>query len=276
MSVYTIWFTGPKFWLVIFSSMEISKKLDFIDGTLYSGWLQPTIFLFVGPLITALVYIYFYPIPARFVYEYSGKQKNQLKAIKVEIEDKTPLTQEEHNRLRQKISNLESAYYAELASKDSEIDRLRALLEPSSERGGQSADQSVARSSPDNNLARKQFPLTDTDQPIITEFEVNGEKYVLGEDFNKSRPGETNVVKLRSEFNYQDMVHVTFKTNKPLLESQYYNVFDGHTQRKIFETSFEIHKTDYEPKGAFFCVMQPNPSRQGKDMVISNKVQFSY
>lgn len=109
--------------------MEVSEKIDFIDGVLYSGWLQPLVFLVMGPLLTALAYIYIYPIPARFVYKHSGKQQRQLKAIKVEIEDEMPMTQEEHNRLRQKISNLESAYYAELASKDSEIDRLRALIE---------------------------------------------------------------------------------------------------------------------------------------------------
>ena len=266
-----------KFWLVVFSGMEISKKIDFIDGTLYSGWIQPALFLFFGPLITALAYIYLYPIPARIVYRHSGQQKKQLKAIKVEIEDETPLTQIEHNRLRQKISNLESAYYAELASKDSEIDRLRALIESSGKSSKTvRSSQSPSPSESDTGQSEKQFPLTDTDHPIITELEVNGEKYVLGKDFNNSRPGEVNVIKLRSEFNYQDVIRVTFKTNKPLLESQYFQVFDGHSQRKLSEPIFEIHKTDYERKNAFFCVMQPNPSRQGKDMVISNKVQFGY
>lgn len=33
-----------KFWLVVFSSMEVSEKIDFIDGVLYSGWLQPLVF----------------------------------------------------------------------------------------------------------------------------------------------------------------------------------------------------------------------------------------
>ncbi|HFG2062751.1 hypothetical protein ACJO1Z_22865 [Vibrio parahaemolyticus] len=266
-----------KFWLVVFSSMEVSEKIDFIDGVLYSGWLQPLVFLVMGPLLTALAYIYIYPIPARFVYKHSGKQQRQLKAIKVEIEDEMPMTQEEHNRLRQKISNLESAYYAELASKDSEIDRLRALIESSRN----IKQPPIVETSTDvraKNLVHnsKQFPLTDTDQPIITEFEVNGEIYTLGQDFSKSRPGEANVVKLRGEFNLHDVIHVRFKTNKPLLEAQYYRVFDGYGQRNITEQEFEIHKTDYEQKNAFFCVMQPNPSREGKEMTISNRVQFAY
>lgn len=272
---WTVW--NWKFWLIVFSSMETGKKIDFIDGVLYSGWLQPSVFLIIGPLLTALAYIYIYPIPARIVYKHSGKQKKQLKSIKVEIEDETPMTQEEHNRLRQKISNLESAYYAELASKDSEIDRLRALIE-SGGRGKKpsSVEKSIDKNSKDPVQPNKQFPLTDTDQPIITEFEVNGQIYVLGKDFIKSRPGEANVVRLRDDFNLHDVIHVSFKTNKPLLESQYYRVFDGHSQRDITDQEFEIQKTDYEQKSAFFCVMQPNPSREGKDMTISNRVQFAY
>lgn len=272
---WSVW--NWKFWLVVFSSMEASKKIDFIDGALYSGWIQSSAFLIIGPLLTALAYIYIYPIPAKVVYKYSGTQKKQLKAIKVEIEDETPMTQEEHNRLRQKISNLESAYYAELASKDSEIDRLRALIE-SSGRSKHSAaiEKPKDRSSQGSVRTNKQFPLTDTDQPVITEFEVNGQKYVLGQDFSKSRPGEANVVKLRDEFDLHDLIHVSFKTNKPLLDSQYFRVFDGYGQRNITDQEFEIQKTDYERKSAFVCVMQPNPSREGNEMTISNKVQFAY
>lgn len=59
------------------------------------------------------------------------------------------------------------------------------------------------------------------------------------------------MVKLRGEFNLHDVIHVRFKTNKPLLEAQYYRVFDGYGQRNITEQEFEIHKTDYEQKNAF-------------------------
>lgn len=272
---WSVW--NWKFWLVVFSGLEIVEKITFIDGQLYSGFWQPVFFLFLGPLSTALLYIYAYPIPARFVYRHSGQQQKELRKIKVEIEDETPLSQDEHNRLRQKVSNLESAYYADLANKDSEIERLRALIEQSNivhVVDNEDREEDLPEYKDSQN--QESFSLSDTEQPVITDIEVGGSSYVLGVDFKKSNPGESNIIKLKDHFNYQDSFQVKFKTNKPLIDGQYYRLFDGHSQHKSDVPDFTIHKTDYENKNAFVCVMQPNPSRKGKDMVISNKVQFSY
>ena len=261
--------------LVFFSSMEVVEKVNHIGAVIYSDFWPSLLFLLVGPLVTALLFLYLYPIPAKHVYRHFREQQKSLKAIKVAVEEETPLSQDEHNKLRKRISEMESAFYEELTKKDAEIERLRSLLE-SKNKPITRETSAVLDSDSQPPKPSKSFPLSDTDQPVITEIVVGNECYKLGQDFNQSEPGSVNVVKPKDDFTYQDKIKVTVKTDKPLLDGQFYDVFDGHSRKKLSDPEFEIHKTDYEKKNAFVVVSQPNPSREGKDMVISNKVQFSY
>lgn len=261
--------------LVVFSGMEVIEKVNHIDAVIYSEFWPSVIFLLAGPLATALLFLYLYPIPAKHVYRHFREQQKSLKAIKVEVEEDTPLSQEEHNKLRRRISDMESAFYEELTRKDAEIDRLRSLLESKAKpitrmtKGSGEAESKMPEPS-------KSFPLSDTDQPVITEIILGDESYQLGRDYQRSDPGSVNVIRPKNDFNYQDRITVSVKTDKPLLDGQFYDVFDGHSRRKLTEPEFELHKIDYEKKNAFVVIAQPNPSREGKDMSISNKVQFSY
>lgn len=95
----------------LFSELEYSAKiaeLNFLIDS--SGWWHIRLWLF--PLITALFYIFVYPYLAKIPYQFSETRKKELKEIKQKIEDETPITQEEANRLRrvslQKISKVES------------------------------------------------------------------------------------------------------------------------------------------------------------------------
>lgn len=256
-----------KFLLALTSSLKLEEKINFIDGTLYHGWVQPFTTLFLAPLVSAVVFIFLYPIPAKYVFKHVKEVQKDLKVIKVNVEENTPLSQVEHNKLRQKVAALESSYYAELAKKDAEIERLMALLEP---QGTSKVNRSIPKPQ------EKMFPLTNTEQPVITEVTIAGEVYRLGEDFSKSKPGQVDVLKLRNEFDLQQEIDVSFKTSKPLIEGQFYNVFDGYSQDELHEQHFVLRKTDYESKNAFIVVSQPNPARGGQQMVISNKVQFPY
>ena len=260
-----------KFLLVLISGVKAVEKIKYIDGTLYHGWFQPIFFLFLAPLISAAIFIYLYPIPAKYVFRYTKEEQKKLKEIKVEVEDDTPLSQAEHNKFRQRVSSIESNYYAELANKDAEIERLRDLIESVS-------SEKLVDVSPKSQITQPPTfsSLSDTDQPVITQITIGDEVYNLGADYQKSKPGEANVIKLRNAFNYQDKIDIKFKTNKPLIEGQYFQIFDGHSVQKTTQQSFRLHKTDYEQKSAFIVVSQPNPYRLGKDMAISNKVQFAY
>lgn len=115
--------------LVLFSSMEVTRKFTFIENELY-----PTIFcsvwhLLVLPATGAIFLIFVYPFPAKYVYEFWRKQQKQLKEIKQRIEDETPLTIEESRELRKKYDSLVGHYELIIESKDREINELNEILQ---------------------------------------------------------------------------------------------------------------------------------------------------
>lgn len=83
----------------LFSDLAYTAKIAELNCLIdNSGSWHLKLWLF--PLITALLYIFVYPYLAKFPYEFSETRKKELKEIKRGIEDETPITQEEANRLR--------------------------------------------------------------------------------------------------------------------------------------------------------------------------------
>ena len=121
---WLIW--NHEFLLIIFSELKIDKKLSYTsnyfqlnDYGLYSLWL---------PLLTSLIYLFAYPIAAKPVFKYARKRQQELKQIKTQIEDETPLTIEESRALRSKFSELEDEYLKEIERKNRENERLKEEL----------------------------------------------------------------------------------------------------------------------------------------------------
>ncbi len=268
--------------IVILAAIPVMNKISFID-LYFNGFLSSIWLLIVGPLITSLIYLFLYPIPAKYVYKYSQRQQKELKSIRIEVEDNTPLSLEESRQLRAKLSELEDSFYSQLASKDAELNKLRTQL-------NQSTQQSLSKSVDLNrtNIHSRPSKLESNDimldenktlgitTPVIIDFTVANHTYRLGDDFHNFGPGQVNVVKLKDTFYFRDKILVKFTLDKPLQEGQYITVFDGHSSRIIEGDSFEIDKIDYENKNAFIVVEQENPLRERTKMIVSNKVQFSY
>jgi hypothetical protein len=89
-----------RFLLVLTASGSLVEKFAFVEGHLFH-----TVWDYLGtgllaPALSALMYIFVYPFPSRFVYSYTQKQQAELKKIQQEIEDETPITQEEARELR--------------------------------------------------------------------------------------------------------------------------------------------------------------------------------
>lgn len=124
---WLIW--NYKFVLVLFSSLPVDERIDYISTFLYpclsSYFLQGALY----PLFTAVVFIFIYPYPAKFVYSFTRKQQKELRKIKQEIEDETPLTIEESRKIRRDMTNLELEFERELERRDSEIQRLKDIID---------------------------------------------------------------------------------------------------------------------------------------------------
>jgi len=117
-----------KLLLTLLSSMDVQSKVKYIETILYPDYQTLLSIGFVYPLIASVLFIFIYPIPAKFIYQYWHSQQIHLKRIKQNIEDETPLTIEESREIRREILNLESQYDAELNRRGAENDRLRDLV----------------------------------------------------------------------------------------------------------------------------------------------------
>lgn len=120
---WIIW--NYRFIFVLFSPMSIIDKFSYIDETLYAAsWTQWRYFL-VYPLVTTALFIFVYPFPAQFVYEYWRKRQKELIEIRRKIEDETLLTVGESRKLRQRTIELEEEYGSKLYSSEENLNRCR-------------------------------------------------------------------------------------------------------------------------------------------------------
>ena len=92
-----------QFLLVLLGDMTTSEKIIYIGNNLYSsGWVT-TNSLFIGPLLTAMVYIWLYPIVGKSFFVYSREQQNILKDLKQQIDGESLLTEKESKELRTEV-----------------------------------------------------------------------------------------------------------------------------------------------------------------------------
>lgn len=85
--------------LAVTSGMTFQEKLAYLDS-LYPSTLSWLTCSLGAPLLTAVLFLLAYPYPARWIYRYWANQHKELKKVQQEIEDETPMTQEEAKALR--------------------------------------------------------------------------------------------------------------------------------------------------------------------------------
>jgi hypothetical protein len=117
-----------KFIMVVLSSMTATEKIGYIDLHIYKTYWDVLSYGFAYPLISSVVFIFLYPIAAKYPYKYWQTQQAALKKIKQAIEDETPLPQAEARDLRRQAAQASIEFDKELASKTAEIQQLREML----------------------------------------------------------------------------------------------------------------------------------------------------
>lgn len=114
-----------RFLLVIFSEMKATEKLNYIQGVLYADWLSGIGTGLLGPAITTVLWVYLYPIPARYVFEHVRKQQRILKEIRQQIDEETPISKEEARKMRREASEASEAYEELIERQSNEIRKLK-------------------------------------------------------------------------------------------------------------------------------------------------------
>jgi hypothetical protein len=113
-----------RFVVVLFSSLPIDQRLEFIDKHIYvdhwDKWEQGLLY----PLATAVLFILIYPYPAKFFYGYWLKRQRELKQLRDKIEDASLLTLEDSRKIRMALLNNEVEYEDRIRRQAEEIEGL--------------------------------------------------------------------------------------------------------------------------------------------------------
>lgn len=112
-----------KFILLLLSNLSYQEKLNMID-LIYGSNYEQYVTGIVGPIATALIYIFLFPIPSKFVFEYSLKRQDELNKIKQDINNNQLISLEKSQSLRKKISELNIEHAKESEENESKIDFL--------------------------------------------------------------------------------------------------------------------------------------------------------
>lgn len=118
-----------KFVLLIFSGETWLSKVSFIDNVLYPSWKECLSYGGVFPLITAALYIFAYPYPAKWVFKFSRTRQRELNKVKQDIDKESLLTAVESQALKAKIEEVRKKLTEQIEEKDAYISELEKELE---------------------------------------------------------------------------------------------------------------------------------------------------
>jgi phage host-nuclease inhibitor protein Gam len=140
-----------KYLLVFFADYGLEKKLALLKGwdfALHTPWFTlPCAMNVFEPILFGLFYVFVYPKISKEFYSYTLERTKELKKIKQDVEDETPLTVKESQDIRKEIDYLtierdeirnrltkteqyyEQKYFAEISSLKAENESFKKSLE---------------------------------------------------------------------------------------------------------------------------------------------------
>jgi hypothetical protein len=130
--------------VVLLSSMSAQAKFAFIEQQLYGDWRSGLLILGVYPLVTSAAFLFVYPYPARFVYQFWHTQQRTLRNVKQKIDDEALLSVEESRRVRRELTEIQTEYEGQLQRARNETTRLKQALAAEQEARGKAERDLVA------------------------------------------------------------------------------------------------------------------------------------
>ncbi|WP_291912271.1 hypothetical protein [Limnohabitans sp.] len=118
-----------KFLVILFSDASVTTTFDLVHRLAFPDWTAILLKGFAFPLMTSLAYVFLYPYPARFVYEFTLKRQREINEIKQRITNETPLTLERSTQLRAEFVARDRRSSEEIQRLNEEITSLKAALD---------------------------------------------------------------------------------------------------------------------------------------------------
>jgi len=122
-----------KFLVILFSATTVSQTFDLVERLAFPDWTAIVMRGLILPLLTAVGYIFIYPYPARFIYEFNLHRQREIAQTKQRIADETPLTLEESRRIRADYVDRERKNKEVVEELNEQIARLNAALDAAKE-----------------------------------------------------------------------------------------------------------------------------------------------
>jgi len=214
------------------SSMETLEKIEYIKNNLFPFCFNELLslqngltilFLLIGPVVTALLYLYvIYPMLGKKVYEHHKEHIREYEEIKVKIEGKTSMSDEDVLALKSEHRAVRGIVSKQLDEKDTEIDLLKKDLEKVT------ADAASHR----NQLSKIQGQQND--------FENTKKELVKEQGLNKKRQDEIHKLSSDIEALTKELASVNNSTASQKISSKS-NPTDN-VQDKLSEDAVSILK----------------------------------
>lgn len=179
---WSLW--NYRFLVVLFSDVPYEDRFFYLSNVIYGGdYWGRIVCQFIGPTITTLLYVYIYPIIAKYIYAYWRTKQNELRVIRQKADGEVLLSVAESHDILRRMTSLEEQYGEELARKDKQINELKALVMAEQQRNP--SRQKLSRSDPTNPAVfmRGDRELSHLERRILQEcgeFERNSQQLTVG------------------------------------------------------------------------------------------------
>lgn len=196
-----------RYLIIIISSMEPDKKFSAIDSlsaAYTSNWVYWLQFGFVFPLVTTCLYIFVYPLPAKFVFRYVREKQRELKTIQTSIDDETPMSMEESRALKRHVREIVKEHEAEINDRDELIERLRQQPRASSPEG--EPTETVVEVRPPEPPAIRLPVLTPSQLATLKKIAESSS----GVTFSRLLPAPSGDLRVRAEYDLDKLVELGF------------------------------------------------------------------
>lgn len=208
-----------KFLVILFSTASVAQTFALIDTIVFpTSW---SLFLngALLPAATAFAYIFIYPYPAKFVYEFTRRRQKDINEVRQRIEDETLLTIEESRRIRAEVLQTEKAHQEIVDRLNSEISRLKTEM---------TNEQIVPPPTPTNSGNSSNQAVTPTQLALLKLLEKAGGK--LAEDDLIRSSKESRV---KTEFDLGELVKLELINKRLDMRTGVYMYAFLHEGRRI-------------------------------------------
>jgi len=120
---WSLW--NYKFLVILFSAASVSQTFALVDTMVFPTTWSLVLNGILLPAASTFAYIFLYPYPAKYVYEFTRRRQKEINEVRQHIENETLLTIEESRKIRTEVLQTEKAHQEIIDRLSGEISRLK-------------------------------------------------------------------------------------------------------------------------------------------------------